>query len=124
MCVCVCVCVCARVCVCMRACVCVCVCVSVAGYSSESVEVIIRTLGMVTATDMRMQHVLIVTLIFIHRHTYLYHESNYRSYLLETLQALSITFAVKMIGPNVYTLFSQSDDLDLLTMSQLTASQI
>ena len=39
-----------------------CVCVSVASDSSETIEVIIIKLGMVTASDMVMHHMLIVDL--------------------------------------------------------------
>ena len=41
-------------------CVCVCVCVSLASDSSETVEVIIIKLGTITASDMRIHHVLII----------------------------------------------------------------
>ena len=70
--VCVCVCVCMHLCmrVCMHVCVCtcvsVCVCVSLASDSSETTEVVIIKHGTVTASGMRMQHVLItLTLTFI-----------------------------------------------------------
>ena len=60
--VCVCVCMCVCVCVCMHACMCVCacVCVSLASNSLETIEVIIIKLGMVTASDMVMHHMLII----------------------------------------------------------------
>ena len=66
MCVCVCVCVCARA----RACVSVCVSVFLASDYLETVEVTIVNLGMVTASDMGIQHVLIIlTSTFIQGHT-------------------------------------------------------
>ena len=49
-----------------RVCVCLSVCVSLASDSLETIEVIIINLGMVTASDMVMHHVLIIlTLAFI-----------------------------------------------------------
>ena len=57
-------------CVCVHFCVCIFVCVSFASDSSETIEVIIMKLGTVTASDMRMHHVLIIlTLTFIQGHT-------------------------------------------------------
>ena len=52
---------------------CVCVCVSLASDSSETIEVIIIKLGMVTASDMKMHHMI---LTFIQGHTDLNHENN------------------------------------------------
>ena len=52
--------------VCLSVCMCVCVYVSVCGYvalasdSSETIEVIISKLGMVTASDMVIHHALII----------------------------------------------------------------
>ena len=69
--VCVCVCGWVWVCVCVCVCVCVRVRVSIASDSSEGVEIIIK-LGMVTASDMVMHHVLfILTFTVIQGHTYL-----------------------------------------------------
>ena len=71
----VCVGVCVGVCVCVCVCVCLCVCVSLASDFTETVEVIIVNLGVVTASDMRMHHVLLMlTLTFIQCHTDLNHE--------------------------------------------------
>ena len=54
--------------------VCVCVCVSLASHSSETVKVIIK-LGMVTALDLVIHHVLIILVMsFIQGHTDLTHE--------------------------------------------------
>ena len=45
-------------------------CVSLASDSSEAVEVIILKLGIVTASDMKMHHVLIMLILtFIEGHT-------------------------------------------------------
>ena len=53
-----------------RVCVCVCVCVSLASDSLETIKVIIIKLGTVTASDVRMHHVLIIlTMTFIPGHT-------------------------------------------------------
>ena len=50
--------------------VCVSVCVSLASDFSETVEVIVVKLGTLTASDMKMHHVLIIlTLTFIQGHT-------------------------------------------------------
>ena len=56
---------------CVCVCVCLCTCVSLASDSLETVEFIV-TLGMVTASDIGMRHVLIIfkfTLTFIQGHT-------------------------------------------------------
>ena len=105
---------------CVRACVCVCVCLSLASDSSETVEVIIMKLSTVTASDMRMQHVLIImTLTFSQGHTDLNHENNKCLIISETVQAMPITFAVKIVQLKVYVIFSQSNDLALHSRSQL-----
>ena len=58
-----------------------------AGDSSETVEVIIIKLGTVTASDVVMQHVLIIlTLTFIHGYTDLNGENNKCSIISETVQ--------------------------------------
>ena len=62
------------------------VCVSLASDSSETVEVIIIKLGMVTASDMRMYHVFIIlTLTFIQGHTDLNRENNKCLIISETV---------------------------------------
>ena len=100
MCVCVCVCVC--VCACVRACVCVSVCVRVSVFmasdSSETVEVIIGTLGTVTALDMIMHHVLItLTLTIIQGHTDPNDENDKCLLISETIQAMRIKFSMKIV---------------------------
>ena len=83
---------------CARACVRVCVSVSLASDSSESIKVIIIKLGMVTASDMLMHHVLIIlTLTVIQGHTYLNHETNKCMIISETVQAMPIKFDVKIV---------------------------
>ena len=65
-------------------------------------EVIIIKLGMVTASDMLMHHVLIIlTLTFIQGHTDLYvnHEKNKCLIISEIVQAVHIT--VKIVRPKV-----------------------
>ena len=76
-----------------------CVSVSLASYSSETIEVIIIIrLGTVTASDMLMHHVLIIlTLTFIQGHTDLNHENNTCLIMSETIQAMPIKFAVKVV---------------------------
>ena len=78
-------------------CMCVCVCVSLASDSSETIEVIIIKRGTVTASGMRMHHVLIIlTLTFIQGHTDLNHENNKCSIISDAVQAMTIQFAVKI----------------------------
>ena len=85
--------------VCVCVCVyCVCVCVFLASDSSETVGVDIVKLGTVTATDMRMHLVLsILTLSFIQGHTDLNHENTKCLNISETIEAISIKFAVKIV---------------------------
>ena len=65
--------------------------------SEEIIEGINIKLGMVTASDMRMQHVLIIlTLIFIQGHTDLNCKNDKCSIISETFQTMPIKFAVKM----------------------------
>ena len=98
MCVCVCVCVCA----CVRECVLACVrarklllgnCCSQESLSSNTV----------TDLDMRMHHVLIIlTLTFIQGHTDRNYENNNCLIISKTIQAMTITFAVKIVRLRVY----------------------
>ena len=117
-------CVCACMCVCVHT-LCVCVCLSVASHISETRQAIAITLvTLVTASVMRMRHVLIIlTLTFIKGHTDLSHENNKCSIILKTvqlqLQAMPITFAVNIVWLTVYIIFSHSDDLALHSRSQL-----
>ena len=72
--ICVCVSVCVYVCVCVCVCVsCVRACVSLASDSSDTIKVIISKLARVTASDMKMLHVLLIllTLTFIQGHTHI-----------------------------------------------------
>ena len=60
--------------------------------------------GMVTASDMLMHHVLIIlTLNFIQGHTDLNHENNTSLIISETIQAMPIKFAVKIVRLQVCT---------------------
>ena len=90
--------------VCVPVCVSVCVCLCVSRkrfLGSETVEVIIGKLGMVTASDLKMHHVLIyiiiLTVTFIRCHTDLNHENNKCLIISETIHAMSIEFAVKIV---------------------------
>ena len=75
-------------------------------------EVIIVTLGTVTASDMDMHHVLSIW-TFIQGHTDLNHENNKGLIISETIQAMPIKFAVKIVRLLVYNYdHCQSDDLD------------
>ena len=75
-----------------------CVCMSLASDSSETIKIIIIKLGTVTASAMRMHHVLILlTLTFIQSHTDLNHENNKCFIISETVQAMTIKFAVKIV---------------------------
>ena len=56
-----------------------------------------------TASDMMMHHVLIVlTLTFIQGHTDQNHENNKCLIISESIQAIPIKFAVKIVRLNVY----------------------
>ena len=78
-----------------------CACVSLESDFSETIEVIITNLG--AATDMRMNHVLIIlTLTFVQVHTELNHEKNKRSIISETIQAMPVTFVAKIVRLKVY----------------------
>ena len=94
---------CVCVCVCVHACVRACLCVFFASDSTETVEIIIVKLGTVTASNMRLHHVLIVlTLTFIQGHTDLNHENNKCLTISETIQVTPIKFAVKVFRLKVY----------------------
>ena len=96
------------VCVCVF-CVCVCVCVCVPRkrffktivvkivlFESSDVVIIVE-LGTVTASDMRMHHVLIIlTMTFIQGRKNRNHENNKYFIISETIQVMPITFAVKV----------------------------
>ena len=72
--------------------------VFLASDSSETVEIIIIKLGTVTASDMVMHHVFIIlTVTFIQGHTDLNPENNKRSIISETVQAIPLKCAVKIV---------------------------
>ena len=92
---------------CVRACVrvrvCLSVCLSVASDISETSEAITTTFDTVTASVRRMHHVLItLTLTFIQGHTYFNHKNNKYLIISETIQAMPIRFAVKIVRLKVY----------------------
>ena len=63
--------------------------VALASNFPETIEVIIITLGMVTASDMVMHHALmILTLTFVQGHTDLNHENKKCSVISETIQTI------------------------------------
>ena len=96
------------------------VCVSLASDSSETSEAIITTLGMVTASDMVIHHVLIIlTLTFIQGNTNINHGNHTCSIISETVLTIPITFAVKIVRLKSYLMLSQSDDLALLSRLQV-----
>ena len=102
MCVCVCVCV---VCVCVCVCVCACVraCVSLASDSSEIIEVIIITLGTVTASDMLMHHNANASRVnYSFKVAHLNQEYDASLIISETIQAMPTRFAVKIVRLKVY----------------------
>ena len=83
---------------CVRACVHSLLRVPLASYSSEMIEVIIIKLGIVTALDMLMYHVLIIlTLTFIQAYTDLNHENNKCLIISKTIQSMTFKFAVKIV---------------------------
>ena len=113
-------CVCACVRACVRACLCVSVCLSLASDSSEAITVIIIKLGKMMASDKLKHHMLIIlTWTFTQGHTDLNHENNKCSIISETVQAVTFTFAVKILWLEIYIIFFQSDDLALHSRSQL-----
>ena len=76
---------------------------SLANDSSKTFKVIIIKVGTVTASDMRMHHVLtILTLTFIQGHTDQTHESNKCLIITETIQAMPIKYAVKTVRLRVH----------------------
>ena len=81
----------------MRACVCV-LCVPIASDFSETVEVMIVNLNMVTASVTGMHHVLtILNLTFIQGHTDLSHGNNKCWISSETIQPMHSKCAVKIV---------------------------
>ena len=67
------------------------VCMSLASGSSETVKVIIATLGSVVASYMKMHYVqIILTLTFTQGHTYHNHENRKYLNISETIQSLPI----------------------------------
>ena len=77
---------------------CVFVCVSFTSDSSETVEVISIKFGTVPASGMGMHHVLIIlTMTFIQGHTDHNEENNKCLIISETIQAMPIKFAVKIV---------------------------
>ena len=94
-------------------------CVSLASDSLETVEVIIIKVDMATASDMRMHHVLIIlTLTFIQGYTDLNHENNKCLIISETIEAMPVRFALKVLQLKVYD-HCQSSYLDLHSRSQV-----
>ena len=97
---------------------CGCVCVTLASDSSETIKVIIITRGTVTASYMVMHLVLIIlTLTFIGGRIGINDENNKCSIISEPVQAMHITFAVKIVRLKVYKICSQSNDLALHSKS-------
>ena len=97
-----------------------CACVSIASDSSETIEVSITKLGMVTASDMAIYHVFILlNLTLIQGHIDLNHENHTFWIISDTVQAIHIKFAVNIIRLKRYILFSQPDDLSLRSRSQV-----
>ena len=79
--------------------------ITLASDSSKTIEVIVTKLGTVTASDMRMHHVLMaLTLAFIQGHRDLNNEKSKCSIISETFQAMPIRFAVKIIRLKDYTI--------------------
>ena len=92
---------------------------SLASDSSETVEVVIVKLGLVTASDMRMHHVLIIlTLTFIHGHRSLVMKIINLT-ILETVQAMPIKFVCEDSPTKGLYDHCQSNDLDLHSRLQV-----
>ena len=83
--------------------VCVWVCVPLASDSWETIEATIIKLGMITASQMLMHCVLIIlTLTFIQGHTDINHKNNKCLIISEIIQAMPISFTVKIVQLKVY----------------------
>ena len=83
-------------------CVRVCVCPSQA-IPQKPLKVVFVKFGLMTTSDIRMHCVIIIlTLTFIQGHTYLNHENNKCSIISGTIQAMPITFTVKIVRLKVY----------------------
>ena len=81
---------------------------------SQTIKVIIIHFGLVTASDMRKHHVLIIlTLTFIQCRTALNHENNKCLIISKAIQAMPLTFAVMIVRLKVCLYDRQSDALDL-----------
>ena len=84
--------------------VCVCVYVSLASDSSDTIEVIIIKLCTASASAILMHHVLIIlTLTFSEDHTDFNLENNKYVIISESIPAMPIKFAVKIVRLKVYT---------------------
>ena len=95
-------------------------CVSLSSDSSETSNVTIIKLGMVTASDMRMHHmIMILTSTFIQGQTDLNHENNEGLIISETIQAMPITFAVRIVRLKVYVTIASPMTLTLHSRSQV-----
>ena len=93
---------------CLSVSVCLSVCPSIASHISETRQAITIKFDKVTASVTRMYHVLtIFTLTFIQGHTDLNHENSKCLIISETVQAMPIKFAVKLVQLKVYIIFSQ-----------------
>ena len=66
-------------------------CLSLASDYSKTIEVIIVKLGMVTASDVTLRHMLIILTLTIQCHTDLNREKNKCSIISETVQAMPFT---------------------------------
>ena len=98
-------------------CVYLCVCPLASDYS-QTIEVIIINLGMVTALDMTTHRVLIIlTLTFIQGHTYLKHEDNKIDYFKNVSSNAHQVCCEDCPTKGLYV--CQSDELDLRARSQL-----
>ena len=83
--------------------VCLSVCLSIASRISETNEAIAITYDKVTASVTRMHHMLLIlTVTFIQCHTDLNHENSKYLIISETIQAMPIKFAVKIVRLKVY----------------------
>ena len=106
---------------------CLSLCLPIATRISETTDAIAMRCVIVTDSVRRMHQVLIeLTLTFIQTHKDLNHENkimkiknNNCSIILENVQAMPIKFPVKIVQLQVYIIFSQSNDFDCHSRSQL-----
>ena len=86
--------------------VCLSVCASPAIISETSEAMAVKFDTVTASVTVMHQVVIILTLTYLQGHTYLNDENNKCSIILETVQAMAIKFAVKIVRLGLCNLFS------------------